>query len=526
MFFKVLSKALIVVLLFSTVVMLQAQEPIGESVPYSYDSPYEFTKKFSGRTTWSETLSFPGAGWVKIHFSKFKINDSDYVEITDAYGKTIDRIYGRDVLSDEGSRFKVKRKGKKAAFWSHLVESDEITITFHRNSKKKKGWRFSIDEVAYGFGPYSEYGMSRVRSTCGGSDDKENIACTSGTKLSNSTSVGRMLYQKGSYWYNCTGSLISENNGSHFLTNEHCIDSQTVTDTLEVRFNYQYTTCSGSTLASYTTFSGDDYIESNATYDYCLLTLKNNPQSTFGTLELRNGTASVGENIYIIQHPGGRPKMISESPILDPSYADQYSNPNIEYLYNADTEGGSSGSPVFSEVDHKVVALHHTGYCPNEGVKMSLIYPLIKDDIGGGTTTVTYCTSSASNQSYEYIAGVSVGSMNKTSGSAGYSDFTSTTANLTAGATVNVSLTPGYGTSTAYTEYWKIWIDWNGDGDFDDSGEEVFSKSGKNAVTGSFTVPSGASGTTRMRVSMTYGGYPPKCGTFTYGEVEDYTVSL
>ncbi|MGD2085360.1 MAG: GEVED domain-containing protein [Candidatus Aminicenantes bacterium] len=48
-----------------------------------------------------------------------------------------------------------------------------------------------------------------------------------------------------------------------------------------------------------------------------------------------------------------------------------------------------------------------------------------------------------------------------------------------------------------------------------------------STVTGSFNVPtSGSSGATRMRVIMKYSGYAAACGTFTYGEVEDYTVNI
>ncbi|NIM17349.1 MAG: PKD domain-containing protein [Candidatus Aminicenantes bacterium] len=138
---------------------------------------------------------------------------------------------------------------------------------------------------------------------------------------------------------------------------------------------------------------------------------------------------------------------------------------------------------------------------------------------------IQYCTSSGNNYSYEWIAGVQVGDLNNTSGASGYSDFTSMTANLSAGASVNVTLTPGF-SGDSYTEYWRIWIDYNIDGDFDDAGEQVFSGSGSSTVTGSFTVPTDAEGVTRMRVSMRYQSYPPACGTFDYGEVEDYTVDI
>ncbi len=139
--------------------------------------------------------------------------------------------------------------------------------------------------------------------------------------------------------------------------------------------------------------------------------------------------------------------------------------------------------------------------------------------------TSDYCDSSGLSQSLEWIAGVQVGDLHNTSGASPYTDYTSFVGHLTPGAAVNVTLTPGY-SGSAWTESWKIWIDYNNDKDFDDPGEEVFSGVGNVPVTGSFTVIPTASGQTRMRVSMRWGGYPPTCGTFTYGEVEDYTVDF
>lgn len=85
-----------------------------------------------------------------------------------------------------------------------------------------------------------------------------------------------------------------------------------------------------------------------------------------------------------------------------------------------------------------------------------------------------YCDSQGNNYNYEYIANVTVDSFSNSSSGSNYSDFTDLTAYLTAGDTVSVSLTPEFPYWT-YKEYWKIWIDYNLDGDFEDSGEEVFS---------------------------------------------------
>ncbi|MGD2085351.1 MAG: PKD domain-containing protein [Candidatus Aminicenantes bacterium] len=140
-------------------------------------------------------------------------------------------------------------------------------------------------------------------------------------------------------------------------------------------------------------------------------------------------------------------------------------------------------------------------------------------------TLPPYCSSQGNTYSMEWIERVQVDTLDNTSGAAGYTDFTSITCYLTGGNNVNVTLNPGF-SGSSYTEYWKIWIDYNGDHDFTDTGEEVFSGSGSLAVTGSFTVASGIDIVTRMRVSMKYGSYPTPCETFTYGEVEDYTASI
>jgi PKD repeat protein len=137
-----------------------------------------------------------------------------------------------------------------------------------------------------------------------------------------------------------------------------------------------------------------------------------------------------------------------------------------------------------------------------------------------------YCTSKGSSQSYEWISKVEDGSFSNSSTASGYSDFTSKVIPMTKGTGYTVGLTPGF-SGSSYTEYWRVWIDLNADGDFEDSGEKVLEKSGKSKVSASVTIPSTAiTGNTRMRVSMRYSSYPSSCGTFSYGEVEDYTVQI
>ncbi len=146
-----------------------------------------------------------------------------------------------------------------------------------------------------------------------------------------------------------------------------------------------------------------------------------------------------------------------------------------------------------------------------------------------------YCASSASEPWHEWIGNVSFANINHDSGKNGYGDFTGTTANVVAGSSYPISVTP-YFSYTHWDEYVRVWIDYNADGDFEDSGELVFSDFALagpdgggpgNVLTGNISIPSTATvGATRMRVSMQRGAYADPCESFVAGEVEDYSVVI
>ena len=144
-------------------------------------------------------------------------------------------------------------------------------------------------------------------------------------------------------------------------------------------------------------------------------------------------------------------------------------------------------------------------------------------------TTTSYCTAQGNSTADEKIGRVQVGTINNAStGTAGYEDFTSLSTNLSKGSAYTITITPSW-TGTVYSEGYGVWIDYNGDKDFDDAGELVWSNAASTTtpVSGSFTVPTSAlTGATRMRVVMRYNTTPSACGAFDYGQVEDYTVNL
>ncbi len=201
-----------------------------------------------------------------------------------------------------------------------------------------------------------------------------------------------------------------------------------------------------------------------------------------------------------------------------------------DYTFNiADTYGDGiccsygNGSYTLTDANDKQIA---TGgnFSSSDQVEFSIGGTIPDPSMPEG-----YCSTKGNNISDEWIDYVNLGSINNSTGAnGGYADFTSQSTALSSGSQYTISFSTGF-SGSSYSEYWKIWIDYNRDGDFEDSGEEIAatSSSSSSTLTANFTVPSSISaGTARMRVSMKYNAYPTPCETFTYGEVEDYAVVL
>ncbi len=109
--------------------------------------------------------------------------------------------------------------------------------------------------------------------------------------------------------------------------------------------------------------------------------------------------------------------------------------------------------------------------------------------------------------------------------SSGYTYYSSQTLTVKPGDVVNFSITSG-----DWDNDFVVFVDFNGDGDFNDPGEEVYHDYLWYWTTdnGSFTVPlNAAPGLTRLRVRCNYDGPPTNsCSQYYFGEVEDYNVMI
>lgn len=364
-------KVVVITAVFLCGINLSAQQPF--KVGDEFDTNIHLTntyQKFKSKSSNSEVKELvyekeffsKNSSYIKLYFENFDLAPGDYLEIIGSDSKE-SHIYGEQGKIVDTNNTMISN------FWSRVMFDEKITIKLYSSGKVKKHFGFDITKVAYG---YSEKKimdkiLSQQRSICS-ADNKESIACYQGTAMyEKAKAVCRLLIGGSSL---CTGWLLGSE--GHLMTNNHCIGSASAAQNTDFIFNYEYQNCSGSSNAnSDIVASSANFIKTNYSLDYTLVKLPVNPTNTYGYLRLSTVIPTSGDRIYIPQHPGGRRKEISVNTDTDGTSGgfsrvyQSLSGSGQQVRYYADTEGGSSGSPVLDYNSNLVIAIHNTGGCPN-----------------------------------------------------------------------------------------------------------------------------------------------------------------
>ena len=202
---------------------------------------------------------------------------------------------------------------------------------------------------------------------------------------------------------------------------------------------------------------------------------------------------------------------------------DEYNNVAMEYIVEVTCTSVTqiAGPPSGSVIPPGTTTITYAG-----------------EDACGNTDTCSFdimiltagtCPSYSNESWYMWIDHIGLGNHSNTSGNdGGYGDFTEETCiEVVQGQSYPLTLTPGFA-NNLYNVYWKIWIDYNQDGDYYDAGEYAAYGSGYQQLSGHLPIAAQClTGQTTMRVSMKYGSYPTgPCEVFAHGEVEDYCLDI
>jgi endonuclease G len=227
-----------------------------------------------------------------------------------------------------------------------------------------------------------------AESIQGSTDFQPFLFLSEGVRVGNAVALVEAPGERGS------GFLISDR---LFITNNHVISSIAAARRTTLKFNFQLD--AGGRFARHVTFTLDPdacFVTAAANdLDFTIVALGDAdppPTQTFGFCPLsdREDKHALGIPLNIIQHPQLRPKEIVIRNNLLTARVGRVLH------YETDTEGGSSGSPVFNDL-WEVVALHHYGQPfletrdsdghaletqVNEGVRISAIIERLQQQRG------------------------------------------------------------------------------------------------------------------------------------------------
>lgn len=211
------------------------------------------------------------------------------------------------------------------------------------------------------------------------------------------------------------------------------------------------------------------------------------------------------------------------------TFTQSHGNATYYYWLAYDIPGSAPGCSTFdaSFATNGLTYSDAGGSCPGA----SSATPSTPNPSGNRTILApgcfVYCASNATSTIDSYIGNVTFNAINNSSTACtGYTDFTGVSTSVNPGMAYTLTITKGT-CGGIYTGRFGAWIDWNSNGVYDVS-ELVLSDGGASngPVSVSVTVPVGATvGTTRMRcVFMEGTSAPSQCGTYDWGETEEYAI--
>lgn len=265
---------------------------------------------------------------------------------------------------------------------------------------------FAIDSYLYALVDMSIDIEPATESICAQDNTKEAICYNTGdtrTAFLASMAVARLLTTDSTgNTRACTGWLLG--NGGHLITNHHCIQDASEAGTTTAEFMAEALECSNS--VSCQTWGACDgttpsasltFKYTNPALDYTIVQLvaERADLKQFGYLRLQNAEGTVGQQVYIPQHPlyyGKRISLTDDDDVHVSLVNTSAHDCDADgYSYSGDTQGGSSGSPVIDLQKHSVVGLHFCGKsCANTAIPAAkIVADLIANarSIGGDPKT-------------------------------------------------------------------------------------------------------------------------------------------
>lgn len=342
----------------------------GHLVDFSIQNSGVWTTLPNGDRLWQLGIECPGALSINFTFSDYWLPQ----------GATL-YVYAHDRSQKIGGFTSANNKGdgsKKRGFATGLVFSSKVVLEYYEPKEISGQGRLQLAKVVHGYRHMRVSTASNKTDAFGDSGDCQvNINCAEGADWQDEKMGVALIIIDGDR--QCTGSLVNNtsNNGALlFLTADHCLDvdgSDAVddpnADDWSFIWDYEADACANPQNEPATpTTNGATVLANDANSDFALLLLDESPLALNPPVDIFfNGwsrTNNPGQGGVGIHHPSADIKKIATHNMVP--VAGQVFNAQTHWRVNwiqsangfSVTEGGSSGSPLFTNQSLIIGQLH------------------------------------------------------------------------------------------------------------------------------------------------------------------------
>jgi PKD repeat protein len=242
---------------------------------------------------------------------------------------------------------------ESGAFGTNLIAGDHVTLEYFEPLAEAGQGSLGLKQIIHGYRDIMNTYPNK--SALGGSGACNiNVACPTGIGWEDEISGAvRLVVGNGL----CSGSMITDvpqSGTPYVLTANHCVTGSNPS-TYVVLYNYEASTCAGSSGPTNQSLTGTVLRASSSGSDVALLEMNTAPPMSFETFYAGwDRSGNVADNTTCIHHPSGDIKKISKDAQSPQSTA--WSGAQVwDVNWNEGvTEGGSSGSPLYDE-DHHII---------------------------------------------------------------------------------------------------------------------------------------------------------------------------
>ncbi len=264
-----------------------------------------------GSWSWRVRVGSAGARLLNFRFDQFRLPPSGRLYVYDAQGQLVQGPYTRASQTPEGM------------LWTAVVEGSEAVIELRVADAERSQVRLALGAVFHGFQSFAEAVAETGLSGGSAASCEVNVACPAGASWSNEIrSAAVYTVQDNSNpllpaEFICSGDLVNnarQDNTPYFLTAHHCQvgwNSNSPASSMVVYWNYQASSCDGTTGSLADTQSGATFDATDAGSDFNLLTLGAIPAGYnvhYAGIDASGNVPTSGVGIH---HPKGDIKKIS-----------------------------------------------------------------------------------------------------------------------------------------------------------------------------------------------------------------------